>query len=420
MESFHLFLSNVQTELEMKLQFVIDEGHCLSNDYFNNHFRNCYGKITDIYKKYYAQFPIAIMSATITNDFATKLKEQLNLTKAPLVVLDKAQDLQRANLHFTMSKRNIANGKDVIRYINTHQEDKGIVYAGFPKNVMFLYNKLAEIQILPTRFFIYHSSLSFEEKETCLKEWRSTCNGVMICTCAFGMGIDVPDVKFILHDRSPFTVIDYVQESGRCQRGNEIGECVLYYNLSDISLINLITRNTTKSCQVLSFCERETLCRRVSMMHHIDPFADEETVRRNTCKNVAKQEAFCDVCRTGKEFCVLNSQDVLKTIEKLVAIVEEALTIEAEITIQDIADIYRINKECQTKFHKHSHVIANERDQCILKSHDLCQMFVRRLVAFNVLEGVISKKKMFIKVNKSMVVKIENLDFLLLRYEVEV
>ena len=89
-ESFYLFLSNIQTELEMKLQFVIDEGHYLSNDYFNNHFRNCYSKIPDIYKKYYTQFPIVIVSATITNDFATKLKEQLNLTRAPLIVLDKA------------------------------------------------------------------------------------------------------------------------------------------------------------------------------------------------------------------------------------------------------------------------------------------------------------------------------------------
>jgi len=186
------------------------------------------------------------------------------------------------------------------------------VYAGFPTNVTFLYNKL----ILPTRFFIYHSSLSFEEKKKHLKDWRSTCNGVMICTSAFGMGIDVPDVKFILHDRSPFTVIDYIQESGRCQRGNEIGECVLYYNLSDISYINTITKNTTKSCQVLSFCERETLCRRVGMMHYIDPFVDEETVKRNTCKNVAKPEAFCDVCRNGKEFYLLHPQDVFKTIEK--------------------------------------------------------------------------------------------------------
>ena len=161
MESFHLFLSNIQTELKVKLQFVIDKGHCLSNDYFNNQFRNCYGEIIDIYKKYYTQFPIAIISATITNDFTTKLKKQLNLTKAPLVVLDKAQDLQRVNLHFTMSKQNIANGKDVIRYINTHQEDKGINYARFPKNIIFLYNKLIEIQIIPTQFFIYHSSLSF-------------------------------------------------------------------------------------------------------------------------------------------------------------------------------------------------------------------------------------------------------------------
>jgi superfamily II DNA helicase RecQ len=309
---------------------------------------------------------------------------------------------------------------DVIKYINTHQEDKGIVYAGFPANATFIYNKLTEKQLFPTRFFIYHSSLSFEEKEKHLKEWRRTCNGVMICTSAFGMGIDVPDVKFILHDRSPFTVIDYIQESGRCQRGNEIGECVLYYKLSDITLINTITRNTTKSCQVISFCERETLCRRVGMMHYIDPFVDEETVKRNTCKNVAKQETFCDVCRTGKEFYLLKPQDVFEIIKKLVAIVEEAVIIKTEITIQDIADIYRINQVGQTKFKKHSYIKANQRDQCMLKNRDLCLTFVRRLVAFNVLEGVISEKNnMIIKVNKSMVLNIANLDFLLLRYEVE-
>mmetsp|Transcript_3787 Transcript_3787/g.4459 ORF Transcript_3787/g.4459 Transcript_3787/m.4459 type:complete len:87 (-) Transcript_3787:218-478(-) len=86
-------------------------------------------------------------------------------------------------------------------------------------------------------------------------------------------------------------------------------------------------------------------------MHHIDPFVDKETVKRNTCKNVARHGAICDICRTGKEFKLLDKQVVFKTIKKLVAIVEEALTIEAEITIQYIADIYRINKECQTKFH---------------------------------------------------------------------
>jgi len=51
MDSFHKFLKNIHTELKMKLQFVIDEGHCLSNDYFNNHFRSCYGKIPGIYKE---------------------------------------------------------------------------------------------------------------------------------------------------------------------------------------------------------------------------------------------------------------------------------------------------------------------------------------------------------------------------------
>ena len=108
---------------------------------------------------------------------------------------------------------------------------------------------------------------------------------------------------------------------------------MLYYNLSDISLINLIIRNITKSYQVLSFCKYETFYQHIDMIHYIDLFVDEETAKRITCKNVAKQEVFCDIYRTGKEFYLLNLQDVLKIIEKLAAIVEEALTIEAEITI---------------------------------------------------------------------------------------
>mmetsp|Transcript_10198 Transcript_10198/g.12921 ORF Transcript_10198/g.12921 Transcript_10198/m.12921 type:complete len:80 (-) Transcript_10198:703-942(-) len=78
-----------------------------------------------------------------------------------------------------------------------------------------------------------------------------------------------------------------------------MGECVLYFNLSDMRLINLVTQNTTKSSYAISFCERKTICQRVIMMHFIDPFVDENIVQCNMCKNVAKPVAFCDVCHTG-------------------------------------------------------------------------------------------------------------------------
>ena len=69
-----------------------------------------------------------------------------------------------------------------------------------------------------------------------------------------------------------------------------------------MAIINLITTNTTKSCQVISFCEHKTLFRRVAMIYCIEPFVGERTVKSNTCKEVASEGVFCEVFRTGQSF----------------------------------------------------------------------------------------------------------------------
>ena len=221
MSSFHNFFVNIIIELCMMLQFVIDKGHCPSNDYFNNIFRKCCGQIPGVYKERYHKFLIAIASDTIANEFDVKLKQQLNLTK-PLLVLDKVVELQCNNLKFSICKRQRKCSVDAMTHVETHQGDRGIEHSGFPDNEILIYDKLTEKLILPLRFFMYHSQLFNKEKDN-FEKWRTNSNGFMICIGRFGMGIDVPNEKFILRDRSLFTVIDYVQESGCFQPGNEIG-----------------------------------------------------------------------------------------------------------------------------------------------------------------------------------------------------
>ena len=104
-----------------------------------------------------------------------------------------------------MCKLNVTKGADLMKCIENHPEDKGIVYSSFTLNTALIHNKLSEI-IFSTRLFIHHYSLSSEEKDNNIEKWHNVDNDIMICTSAFGVGIYAPNVKFILHDRSLFTV----------------------------------------------------------------------------------------------------------------------------------------------------------------------------------------------------------------------
>jgi superfamily II DNA helicase RecQ len=177
-------------------------------------------------------------------------------------------------------------------------------------------------------------------------------------------------------------LINYSQEAGRCARGEDIGECVLFYSVADISLITFITKSPVGAYQVIAYAERNTLCRRVLPMHSIVSIhGSEASVKENSCVSASLKEAFCDVCTKGKEYALEDEDMVVVDIRQIVDITS---AITGNATVVNIADIYMRNTDGKKTYPMHPYILDPSHTP-IARTHELACFFIRRLVAFEIL-----------------------------------
>ena len=211
---------------------AVDEAHCISN--WGRDFRPAYRKIGDFADRLKHRPPIGAFTASATPAVREEIISYLHL-KDPASL---TTGFDRPNLYFEVRH---AEDKwtELLRVLDEHRTGTGIIYCLTRKTTEALAKKLNKNGI-PAAF--YHGGLTSCEREKSQEDWIRGRVRLIVATCAFGMGIDKPDVRFVIHYNLPGSMENYYQEAGRASRDGRPGECILLYNIRDVTINRFFIR----------------------------------------------------------------------------------------------------------------------------------------------------------------------------------
>ncbi|XP_066592457.1 recQ-like DNA helicase Blm isoform X2 [Prorops nasuta] len=322
-------------ERQLLARFVIDEAHCVSQ--WGHDFRPDYKKLK-LLRDNYPRVSTMALTATATPRVRTDILHQLGMNKPKWFM----SSFNRPNLRYSVISKKSRNCSDeVVAMIKSkYKNDSGIVYCLSRKDCD---DYATQMQQNGIRVMSYHAGLSDNQRNDIQSRWISEQIKVVCATIAFGMGIDKPNVRFVLHAALPKSIEGYYQESGRAGRDGDNADCILFYNYSDMYRIRKMIEMDSPGREVLkthmdnlykmvSFCENKVDCRRVQQLNYFG-----EIFNRDNC--IANKATSCDNCRCIGDF---NSVDVTEDVKIVLNGVKEITQKRmCSLTIIFLTDIFK-------------------------------------------------------------------------------
>ncbi|XP_025891556.1 ATP-dependent DNA helicase Q1 [Nothoprocta perdicaria] len=286
---------------------AVDEVHCCSQ--WGHDFRPDY-KSLGILKRQFPNTPLIGLTATATNHVLNDAQKILCVRKC----ITFTASFNRPNLYYEVRHKPSNNEdfiEDIVKLINGRYKGlSGIVYCFSQKDSEQV---TVSLQKLGIKAGTYHANMDAKYKTRVHKGWTTNEIQVVVATVAFGMGIDKPDVRFVIHHTMSKSMENYYQESGRAGRDDQKADCILYYGFGDIfrisSMVVMENVGQKKLYDMVSYCQNMNKCRRVLIAHHFDEVWDSANCNR-MCDNCNRENAFQEMDITG--YC----RDLLRILEQ--------------------------------------------------------------------------------------------------------
>ena len=325
---------NVQFFQDVNISFyAIDEAHCISE--WGHDFRPEYRRIRAIIEKIGQKVPVIALTATATPKVQSDIQKNLGMEKAEVFI----SSFNRPNLYYEIREKTKDVDKEVVKFIKNHPGKSGIIYCLSRKKVEELATFL---QVNKIRALPYHAGLDSKTRVQNQDDFLMEKADVIVATIAFGMGIDKPDVRYVIHYDMPKSLEGYYQETGRAGRDDGEGICIAFYDYKDLhKLEKFSTKKSVAEQEIVkellaetaSYAE-STSCRRKHLLHYFGEDYGEEN-----CHN-------CDNCNHPKP--KMNASD------QILLALEVIQTVKQQFKEEQIVDIITGNKTTSIVKFKHN------------------------------------------------------------------
>ena len=320
----------------VKVSFVaVDEAHCISE--WGHDFRPEYRRIKQIVKEI-DDVPMVALTATATPKVQLDIQKTLNMLDAKVF----KSSFNRANLYYEVLPKGskAQTMKDLISFINKRKGKSGIVYCLSRKKT----EEVAEIlQANGINALPYHAGLDAKTRAGNQDKFLMEDADVICATIAFGMGIDKPDVRFVIHYDVPKSLEGYYQETGRAGRDGMEGDCVLFFNPKDTEKLEKFLKDKpvaereigTQLISEMAFFAESSQCRRKSLLHYFG-----ENFNADRC------DKMCDNCRSPRE--------TEEATESLIAALKTIKFTDGKVGLKHIINILIGKASPEVKAYKHN------------------------------------------------------------------
>ncbi len=312
--------------------YAVDEAHCISE--WGHDFRPEYRRIRPIINEI-GKRPLIALTATATPKVQHDIQKNLGMTEANVF----KSSFNRLNLYYEIRPKTSQIDREIIKYIKGMEGKSGIIYCLSRKKVEELAQLLVvnDIKALP-----YHAGMDGATRSANQDAFLYEQVDVIVATIAFGMGIDKPDVRFVIHYDMPKSLEGYYQETGRAGRDGGEGQCITFYAAKDLQKMEKFIQSKPVAEQEIgrqllletaSYAE-SSVCRRISLLHYFGEKYDVEN-----CGN-------CDNC--------LKPKQKVEAKDDLCAVLETIVALKEKFKADHIIDVMRGRVTADVKSYHHS------------------------------------------------------------------
>lgn len=340
---------NIEFLKQLKISFyAVDEAHCISE--WGHDFRPEYRRIRPIINEI-GTAPLIALTATATPKVQHDIQKNLGMLQADVF----KSSFNRANLYYEVKTKTTNVDKDIIKYIRSQAGKSGIIYCLSRKKVEELAETLSVngISCLP-----YHAGMDSAQRSENQDKFLMEKVQIIVATIAFGMGIDKPDVRFVLHYDMPKSLEGYYQETGRGGRDGGEGQCIAYYAYKDLEKLKKFMQGKPVAEQEIgnqllletqAYAE-SSVCRRKLLLHYFG-----EEYEHDNCGS-------CDNCMKPRKF--IEGQELLSSV------LETILAVREKFKAEHVVDILKGNETADITSYQHDELdtygTATEEDEKLL------------------------------------------------------